>query len=76
MIEDIEGEFFEEEEVVRFEHFKLSVDQGQTPVRIDRFLTDKMANATRNRVQNAIDLGSVQINGKPPKPIIKLNPVM
>lgn len=74
MIEDNEGEFFEEEEVIRFEHLKLLVDQGQAPVRIDRFLTDKMANATRNRVQNAIDLGSVQINGKTTKANYKIKP--
>jgi 23S rRNA pseudouridine1911/1915/1917 synthase len=74
MIEDIEGEFFEEEELVRFEHLKLLVDKGQAPVRIDRFLTDKMANATRNRVQNAIDLGSVQINGKATKANYKIKP--
>jgi len=74
MIEDNEGEFFEEDEIIRFEHYKLSVDQGQAPVRIDRFLTDKMANATRNRVQNAIDEGSVLINGQPTKANYKVKP--
>src|SRR5690554_2776677 len=74
MIEDNEGEFFEEDEIIRFEHYKLSVDQGQAPVRIDRFLTDKLANATRNRVQNAIELGSVQINGHNTKANYKIKP--
>src|SRR5690606_27444131 len=74
MTGNIEEEFFEEEELVHFEHFKLRVDKGQSPVRIDRFLTDKLANATRNRVQNAIDAGTVQINGKPTKANYKLKP--
>ena len=74
MIEDNEGDFFEEEEINRFEHYKLSVDQGQAPVRIDRFLTDKLANATRNRIQNAIDEGQVMINGRPTKSNYKIKP--
>lgn len=63
-----------EEEVIRFEHYKLLVDKGQAPVRVDRFLTDKLARATRNQVQNAIDAGTVQINGKPTKANYKLKP--
>ena len=74
MIEDNEGDFFEEEEIARFEHYKLSVDQGQSPVRIDRFLTDKLANATRNRIQSAIDEGNVLINGQPTKANYKIKP--
>lgn len=74
MIDENEGEFFEEEGIVRFEHYKLSVDQGQAPVRIDRFLTDKLANATRNRIQNAIDEGQVLINDRPTKANYKIKP--
>lgn len=72
MKEELEGEVFEDEEVLRFEHYKLLVDKGQAPVRIDRFLTDKLANATRNRVQKAIDEGSVMINGEPTKANYKI----
>ncbi|HLW20324.1 MAG TPA: RluA family pseudouridine synthase [Cyclobacteriaceae bacterium] len=74
MIEDNEGEFFEDEEISRFEHQRILVDQGQAAVRIDRFLTDRLAHATRNRVQNAIDEGSVQINGEPTKANYKIKP--
>ncbi|MEX2591822.1 MAG: RluA family pseudouridine synthase [Anditalea sp.] len=74
MIEDLEGEFFEDEEVARFEHYKLLVDKGQAPIRIDKFLTDKLSNATRNRVQNAIDEGTVQINGQATKANYKIKP--
>lgn len=74
MIEDLEGEFFEDEEVARFEHYKLLVDKGQAPIRIDKFLTDKLSDATRNRVQNAIDEGTVQINGQATKANYKIKP--
>src|SRR5690606_10342216 len=60
--------------ITRFEHYKLLVDQGQAPVRIDRFLTDKLANATRNRIQNAIDGGQVMINGQLTKANYKIKP--
>ena len=74
MREDLEGEFLEEEEVVLFEHYNITVDKGQAPIRIDRFLTDKLAYATRNKVQHAIAAGNVQINGQPTKPNYKIKP--
>lgn len=74
MKEDFEGEFIDDEVIARFEHYKLLVDKGQAPLRIDRFLTDKLSNTTRNRVQNAIDEGTVLINGKPTKANYKIKP--
>jgi len=41
----------------------LDVPPGQAPVRIDVYLTDKTANATRSKVQRAIKDGRVSING-------------
>ena len=40
------------EEEKLFEHYNFTVDKGQGPVRIDRFLTDKIENLARNRIQN------------------------
>src|SRR5690606_11502984 len=74
MIEDNEADFFEEDEIALFEHFKLVVDQGQSPMRIDRFLTDKLANSTRNRIQKAIDEGNVLIKGQATKANYKTKP--
>lgn len=73
MIEDNEGEFLEEETLL-FEHHRILVDQGQAPLRIDRFVTDKIANATRNQVQNAIDMGHVMINGLSTKANYRIKP--
>ncbi len=41
----------------------LDVPPGQSPVRIDVYLTDKTANATRSKVQRAIKEGRVEVNG-------------
>jgi len=46
----------------------LKVAPGQTvPVRIDRYLTEMVQNATRNKVQQAISEERVLVNGKPTK---------
>ena len=45
-----------------YEHYNFDVDPNQTPVRIDRYLTDKVANATRNKVQAAIESGCITVN--------------
>ncbi|SFO79034.1 ribosomal large subunit pseudouridine synthase D [Algoriphagus ornithinivorans] len=67
-------EEFEDEEIELYEHYRFNVDKGQTLTRIDKFLTEKVANATRNRVQQNIESGGVLVNGKPTKPNYKIKP--
>ena len=43
----------------------LDVPPGQAPVRLDVYITDKTANATRSKVQKAIKEGRVEVNGEP-----------
>ena len=50
-----------------YEHWKLQVDQGQTPLRIDKFLAEHMQHSSRNRIQTAADAGFIHVNGKPVK---------
>ena len=57
-----------------FEHFRIVVDKGQAMLRIDKFLTEKMQNATRNKLQVALDSGSILVNEKPVKPNYKVKP--
>ena len=47
-----------------FEHFRLLVDKGQEPVRIDKYIAEHQEDTSRNRVQQAIKLGYVLVNGK------------
>ena len=37
-----------------YEHFSFKIDNGQEPLRIDKFLMSRIENATRNKIQQAI----------------------
>jgi len=66
--------FQEQEEQDLYEHLKLIVDKGQSLLRIDKFLMHRVENASRNRIQNAIEAGSVLVNEKPVKSSYKVKP--
>lgn len=57
------------------EHFRVVVDKGQTPVRIDKYLFERIVNASRNRIQKASEAGFVMANGKPVKSNYKVKPL-
>jgi 23S rRNA pseudouridine1911/1915/1917 synthase len=65
-------EFSEEEEL--FEHHRIEVDKGQSMIRIDKFLMDRISNTTRNKIQHAIHIESLKVNGKAVKPSYKVKP--
>jgi len=71
-------EYFEEsddlEEGGLFEHHRLTVDAGQSALRIDRFLADRIANASRSRLQAAADAGNILVNNVPVKSNYKVKP--
>lgn len=58
-----------------FEHFKTEVDKGQTPLRIDKYLTNVMAHTSRNRIQEAANNGSIRVNDTPVKANYKVKPM-
>lgn len=47
-----------------YERLTIIVDKGQEPMRLDKFLTSRIENASRNKVQQAIETGRVLINNK------------
>lgn len=57
-----------------FEHFRFEVDKGQSPLRIDKFLVNKLENISRNRIQSAADAGNILVNDKPVKSNYKVKP--
>ena len=57
-----------------YEHFRVVVDKGQSPVRIDKYLFERIVNASRNRIQTAADAGFVMANGRPVKSSYKVKP--
>ncbi|HYH56641.1 MAG TPA: S4 domain-containing protein, partial [Anseongella sp.] len=66
--------FEQEEDNDLYEHHRLSVDKGQSLLRVDKFLTLRLQNISRNRIQNAADAGSILVNGKPVKQSYRVKP--
>ena len=49
------------------EHFSFVADKGQEPLRVDKYLMNRIENATRNKIQQAAKAGSIFVNEKPVK---------
>ena len=58
-----------------YEHLRIGVDKGQALLRIDKFLMNRIENASRNRIQHAITAGTVLVNGQPVKASYKVKPM-
>lgn len=50
-----------------YEHYAFTVDKGQAPLRIDKYLMNRIENATRNKIQAGAKNGSIFVNGTPVK---------
>lgn len=88
MADDIldKEENFEEPEIIEepsfitedgrelYEHFRFVADKGQTMLRVDKFLVDRMEKTSRNRIQQAADAGCLIVNGKSVKSSYKVKP--
>jgi 23S rRNA pseudouridine1911/1915/1917 synthase len=57
-----------------FEHFRFEADNGQSPIRIDKFLQNKLENTSRSKIQDAASAGSILANSKPVKSNYKVKP--
>lgn len=57
-----------------YEHFRFVADAGQTLLRVDKFLTERLKGTSRNRIQNAADAGCIIVNGKPVKSNYRVKP--
>ncbi|SDK69624.1 23S rRNA pseudouridine1911/1915/1917 synthase [Catalinimonas alkaloidigena] len=68
-----DDENFEESDDL-FEHYRLQADPRQSLLRLDKFLTDRLPNASRNKVQEAIANGFVHVNEANIKSNYKVKP--
>ena len=55
-------------------HHSITVDKGQTLLRIDKFLIDRVPQISRNRIQNAAKAGALLVNENPVKSNYKVHP--
>jgi 23S rRNA pseudouridine1911/1915/1917 synthase len=42
-----------------YEHYSFTADQGQSPLRVDKFLMSRIEKVTRNKIQQAAKAGSI-----------------
>ena len=58
--DNLEPEF--QDDQVLHEHFSFTADPGQEPLRVDKYLMNRVENATRNKIQKAAKEGSIFVN--------------
>ena len=68
------AEEFDDESGQLYEHFRFDADPGMKPVRVDKFMCEKMQHSSRNRIQKAADAGFVHVNDRPVKSNYKVRP--
>lgn len=67
-----EEDFSDQQEL--YEHYRYVVDPGQSLLRIDKYLSSKLENTSRTRIQNAAEAGNILINSNPVKSNYKVKP--
>jgi 23S rRNA pseudouridine1911/1915/1917 synthase len=67
-----EDELVDQQEL--FEHYRFKADPGQSLLRIDKFLSDRLENSSRTRIQNAANAGNILVNNNTVKPNYKIKP--
>ena len=58
-----------------FEHYRIVADKGQSLMRLDKYLSLHVANASRTKIQNGIDAEAVKVNGQITKASYKVKPL-
>lgn len=57
-----------------YEHYRFNVDPGQGLLRIDKFLMDRIENASRTKIQAAATQGNIVVNDQAVKSSYKVKP--
>lgn len=71
----VDEEIQEQGEYELYEHIRIVADKRQSLLRLDKFLMNRIENTSRNRIQNAIDAGTVLVNDKVIKASYKVRPL-
>ncbi len=58
-----------------FEHYRFEADKGQGLLRIDKFLSNRIENVSRTRIQAAAEAGNIMVNTVPVKSNYKVKPL-
>lgn len=57
-----------------FEHYRFVADPGQQPLRIDKFLLDRLSSTSRNKIQMAARAGYIRVNNEAVKQNYRVKP--
>mgnify|MGYP001068708655 CR=1 FL=1 len=57
-----------------YEHFRIVADKGQTLLRVDKFLMNRLENISRNKIQQAAKAGNIHVNNLVVKSNYKVKP--
>ncbi|HCM59366.1 MAG TPA: RNA pseudouridine synthase [Bacteroidales bacterium] len=64
-----------ETETELYEHYRYVVDPGQSMLRIDKYLSARIENASRTRIQAAAQAGNILVNESAVKPNYRVKPL-
>ena len=79
-VQDIENEIFDhadsrqEGEEEFYEHYRVIADKKQEPLRIDKFLMNRLEQISRTKIQTAAEAGCILVNQKPVKSNYRVKP--
>ena len=68
----MQEELFEQSEL--YEHHRIVADKGQSLLRIDKFLFNRLEKVSRNKIQLAIRAGNVLVNNNEVRPNYRVKP--
>ena len=70
----MEDDVIDPEQEDLYEHYKFQADPRQEQVRIDKFLGERLANTSRNKIQSAAKEGNILVNGEKVKQNYRVKP--
>ncbi len=65
-------ELYDQQEL--YEHFRIEADKGQSQLRIDKYLYNRLEHISRNKIQQAAKAGNILVNGTAVKVSYKVRP--
>lgn len=64
----------EKNSVKKYIHYQYTADKGQSLIRIDKFLMDKIEGVSRSKIQKAAEADCILVNNTPVKSSYKIKP--
>lgn len=65
----------DQDEQSSYEHHRVVADKGQSALRVDLFLVNRIEGVSRNQIQRAAEAGNVLVNGEPVKSNYRVRPL-